>query len=250
MKNALIKFALSILFLVSFEVRAASMPLLSPDYYLGRAVEWILAAGSYLGHEEFVQIVDSKTEHRIENALNQILSHPVKNYRYKRARVILIKGVPGEPNAYSIGPVIYISWSLAQMLDDRQLVAVIAHELMHSEQAHLLQRVPVPLGAIVLSLYQGAASGRAQKLKLKAIFETIKDTIATNHLAMELQADCYAAQQLAFMHDSGLSNEPEDLIKATNRILGIDVLHDVTEGPDYDRASALVNKSYLLGCEY
>ncbi len=222
----------------------------SPDYYLGKAFEWALAVDGGFNKGDFKQVEDKTSQLRLEKAFQQIHQYPAWNYRYSSIKLVLIQGKADEPNAFSIGPVIYFSKSLLALLDDRDLTAVLAHEMAHSEKAHLLKRVPVPLGAVFLSVFEHVKAGTASRLQIQFLVEAVRSWVEKSNFSMELQADCFAAQQLQYMSSKGLANNPLDLLRATSKMLGYDVSLDHSDNPDANRAQAILAKSYLNTCEF
>lgn len=234
--------------LFSLSAQASLRQYASPDYYLGGVVRSLLAIASKVGYHQYDVLNEPGTQSKAQNALQQIYTYPAFSYRYDRVQIVIIRGLEDEPNGFSFGANIFLTRSLVELLSDQELTAVIAHELAHSEKAHFLQKAPLPLGAVIYQLTQMAKSVQTRQWPAgQDLSESIKELISTGGLAMEMQADCIAAQQLTFMQAQGLNHNPHDLISATSKMLGYDVTTDDSEDPSAVRTRALLNKTYTLG---
>lgn len=221
-----------------------------PDYYLGKAFEWGLAIDARIRSDVFKIVKDEKMQQRLTQTFQLLHRSPAWDYRYKDIKLVLIQGRVEEPNAFSIGPVIYFTTSLVSLLDDRELTAVMAHELVHSEQAHLMKRLPLPLGAFLMSLFERAIGGGVSPSEERTLAENVRLWVETSNFAMELQADCFAAQQLDFLRNSGFVNHPLDLLRASSKMLGYDVSQDKSDAPEALRAHAILSKFYVNSCAF
>lgn len=230
------------------QAQASTLQYVMPDYYLGVLVRGILAGASQVGYQQYDVLKAPEAQAKAQRALQQIYLHPAFNYTYDNINIVVIRGLAEEPNGFAFGANIFITQSMIELLTQEELTAVIAHELAHSEKAHNLQKTPLPLGATVYQLKNIAQSVKARQWpKGKDLLASIRDLINTGGLAMELQADCVAAQQLDYMQSQGLRNKASDLISATNRLMGYDVTTDNSDDPSAVRTRALVNKTYQNG---
>jgi hypothetical protein len=234
--------------IVSLQAEASSVQYIRPDYYLGKLVDGVLFVASQVGQYQFDVVHDPSAERKAQAALQAIYARPAFHYVYDDISVIVIRGNDGEPNGFSFGGNIYVTKSLVDLLTFEELTAVIAHELAHSEKAHNLQKTPLPLEATVYQLKNiGVALKEGRWPRGKDLLRSIQDLMEMGGVAMELQADCLAAQQLDHMRRSGLKNSPLDLIGASNKIFGFDVSKDESNEPWAVRAHAIVNKMYAQG---
>ena len=119
-----------------------------------------------------------------------------------------------EANAYSLGNVTLVSQKMLDLLDDHELMAVIAHEMAHREKYHIFSRSGMIIGGAIAALldwhnetpYSERFSGFNQDYQLQ----------------QELQADCYAYNWLRQLNNKGFPFEPTDLNRATTKIFDID----------------------------
>ncbi|UXR65122.1 M48 family metalloprotease [Bdellovibrio bacteriovorus] len=234
--------------LMAVQAQASVAQYVSPDYYLGQLVRGILMAASQVSHPQFKEIEAPEIKQKAEQALHKIYQYPAFKYRYDKLSIIIIQGLPGEPNGFSFGNNMFLTKSIVEALSSAQLTAVIAHELAHSEKAHNMQKTPLPLGAAAYQLktiYDAVKAG--QWPAGRDLVASMQDLLATSGLAMELQADCVAAQQLEHMNRQGLPNSAADLNSATSVLMGFDITTDTSDDPSAVRAQALVNKVYEQG---
>lgn len=239
---------LSVLLCVSLPAQASPLQYVMPDYYLGHIVRGLLKVASKTGFPQYQVLSVPHDQKKAQQALAEIYKAPAFNYTYDHISVVIIRGVEGEPNAFSFGSNIFVTQSLVEALNTTQLTAVLAHELAHSEKAHHLQKAPLPLEATVYQLVTVTKSLKAGKWpRGKDLLASIQELMNTGSLAMELQADCIAAQQLEYMKSKGLPHAAKDLISATNALMGMDMTQDHSDDPSAVRVQALVNKTYLDG---
>ncbi len=222
------------------------------DRLFGHAADAVMQLAA-LKVAELKPVHDSSSEHRVARAIGYVRAHNHEKLKYARYQYFLEAGNPNEPNAFSTGPSIWVTQSLVQTLNDNELVAVLAHEMAHSERAHFFQRVPFPIGAILLEIFsaitdQHTDSKSSLAERAASFWQSTQNTLFNARLGQELEADCIAARWLAQMHASGLSNEPEDLNRATVAILGINPANLDSDDPAAIRYWALKNKFYLYGC--
>lgn len=251
-KKVFLKFILSLSFFLSFSNNAQANALdgLSPDYSLGKSYAHALLISGHFGYTQYKKISDPVLEKRIQKIKNLLLQNQADPYRYKNIKVVLIQGVENEPNAFSLGPVILVTKSLGDLLNDLELAAVIAHEFAHSNKAHFLARFPMPLGSLALEI--GKFLLAPSKEKAKSFMSRVQGNLEDVRLATEMQADCLAAKQLKVLSARGYPNSPEDLISATNTMYGMDVttIEDDYGDPGIIRAKHLRNGTYdYIGCE-
>lgn len=246
----LVKYFALLVLLMPWSSYASTLQYVQPDYYLGQLVRGILAVASHAGQPQYQVIQDAEAQRKAQAALNRIYAHPATSYTYNKINIVLIRGMDNEPNGFSFGNNIFITKSMVNTLSDRQLTAVVAHELAHSEKAHNLQKTVMPLGAVTYQLkniYESVKSG--QWPRGKDLVQSIQELMETGGLALELQADCVAARQLEHMKSLGLPHSAEDLNDATSTILGFDITKDaISDDPSAIRAQALKNKTYEYGC--
>ena len=248
-------FVLTSLMVIGFsgaKAFAAPTDYLNPDYYLGKSIAGVLMLAGTMGYGEYKVIADPQLSQRLETAKRLVMKDSFYNYRFKDIQLVVIQGIDGEPNAFSLGPVIFVTQSLGKVLNDRQLTAVLTHEIAHSHKGHFAQRIPMPLGAIVYEATQLLISGRtSSSASLKHFTDMVRENIETVHLATEIQADCLAANQLNYLQQRGFPNNANDLVDATNALYGEDVteLKDDYGDPGIIRAKIIKSKQYaIFGC--
>lgn len=243
---------MGLIFSFTFSARSASASFrdyLYPDYYLGKALSGVLLFAGKVGYQSYQKVVDPRLQDRADRSMKLIQQQPAFKYRFKKIKIILVKGNVGEPNAFSLGATILLTKSMGDLLTDSELTAVLAHELAHSQKAHLAQRMPAPLGAAVLEFYNYILSGeKLNKENLEKIVAAIREQLDTVNLATELQADCLAAKQLDYLKQRGLANHAQDLVSATNAIYGFDVteLQEDYGDPGIIRAKYIKSNAYKL----
>lgn len=253
MKSGLLFFLyIAVICATGAKAAAASTDYLNPDYYLGKSVAAVFLLAGKLGYSNYKVVKDPQLSQRIDYAQRFIMQVPEYNYRFKEIQFIVIQGVEGEPNAFSLGPVIFVTQSLGKILNDRELTAVIAHEIAHSHKGHFAQRLPMPLGSIIYEAAQLLLSGKdSSQQSLKKFIELVQGNIETVNLATEIQADCVAANQLNHMQSRGYPNNAYDLVDATNTLYGEDVteLKDDFGDPGIIRAKIIKARQYeVFGC--
>ncbi|MDG0815475.1 M48 family metalloprotease [Bdellovibrio svalbardensis] len=235
-------------FLLGSQAQASALQYAMPDFYLGKAVRGILKVASEVGYHQY-DVLDAPTQYaKAQSALDNIYRYPAFKYTYNKATILIIRGVEGEPNGFSFGSYMFLTKSIVDLLTTEQLTAVIAHELAHSEKAHNLQKTPLPLEATAYqmkTIYDAVKEGRWPKGK--ELVTSIQEIIQTSGLALEIQADCIAAQQLEHMKSQGLSNRATDLISASNAVAGVDLTKDNSEDPAAVRVRILMSQGYLQG---
>ena len=210
----------------SFQAEASKLQFVMPDYYLGVVVSAILKVASQIGYNQYDPVKDPQAQQKAQAALDSIYANAAFNYTFDKIKIKVIRGRPYEPNGFAFGSNIFITKSLIDLLNEEELTAVIAHELAHSEKAHNMQKAPLPLEATIYQLKNIFKAVQEKRWpRSKDLLASIREIIETGGLAMELQADCIAAQQLDFMNRRGLKNEPMDIVRATNKILGYDLLN-------------------------
>lgn len=241
-------FLLKLIFglLICSQAQASILQYVMPDYYLGQLVRGILGVASKTGHPEYEVLYAPAEAAKAQVSVQRIYQYPAHEYTYDDVSIVIIRGLDEEPNGFSFGNNIFLTKSMIDLLPQNQLTAVIAHELSHSEKAHNLQKTPLPLEAAIYQLKTISDSLIAGRWpQKKDLVESLHAIIDGGGLAMELQADCLAAQQLEYMRRRGLSNKPEDLIGATSTMLGFDATTDKSDDPSAVRTQALLTKSYL-----
>ncbi len=240
---------LSFVGICSSKTHASALDGLYPDYSLGKSYAHALLLSGHFGYSQYKKISDPILEKRIQKIQKLLLKNQNERYRYSNIKIILIQGVENEPNAFSLGPVVLVTKSLGDLLNDLELTAVIAHEFAHSNKAHFLARIPMPLGSLALEI--GKFLMAPSKEKAKSFISRVQANLEDVHLATEMQADCLAANQLKALSARGYPNSPEDLISATNTMYGMDVttIEDDYGDPGIIRAKHIRNGIYdHIGC--
>ncbi len=119
-----------------------------------------------------------------------------------------------EANAFSLGTLTLVSQKMLDILDDNELLAVIAHEMAHREKYHIFSRSGMIVGGAIAALLDWH-SDIPYSERLSGFNEDYQ-------LEQELQADCYAYNWLLQLKKKGFAFEPADLNRATTKIFGID----------------------------
>lgn len=120
-----------------------------------------------------------------------------------------------EPNAYALGTHIVVTTALLDKLNDRELLAVIAHEMGHRERHHIFSRAGMYVGSAIVALFDWR-NDRSYVERLTGFNESYG-------LAQEIQADCHAYNWLQELKHKGHNVDPLDLNSATNAIVGFDL---------------------------
>lgn len=119
-----------------------------------------------------------------------------------------------EPNAYCAGTHIVATSALMSALNERQLLAVVAHEMAHREKHHLFTRTGTYIGGAVAALLDFQSD--------RDYAERFGGFIEDYRLRQEMQADCLAYNWLLELKHRGFKTEPRDLNRATNAIFDMD----------------------------
>ncbi len=186
-----------------------------PSYALGFAADLFIenAAGRF--SQKYRIVEDEKNKMRIQRLLQNIFRYSGQQFIHARYNVIIVQGAQGEPNAFTTGKNIYVTQSLCNLMDDRELTAVLAHEMAHAERAHLLRRIVFSVGAPVLALYNYFAKNFTENGS-----HNPREILAEAHLGTEIEADCIAAKWLMQMRHEGQEHHAEDLNRATAKLFG------------------------------
>lgn len=213
---------------------AAKVPLLDP--LVGAFIDGILkaAGASDLGPlKAWRPIQDPRLTARVEHAVSQIRFYGQNEWRWSEPpKVVVTEGNSDEPNAMCTGSSIYVSRPMLELLDDRQLRAVLAHEMAHAERGHLTERMSHAPSAVAIQLWRvlksdwnamtgGEADAFMHELWKNGHWKMIQEMLESATLGQEMQADCLAAQWLDSLHSRGLEQSPDDILSAMARLLGI-----------------------------
>lgn len=139
---------------------------------------------------------------------------------------------------------------------------MLAHEIAHSEEGHLLARMAYVTGSPVLYLRNlifseiySYSTGEADEYMKRIIKEgqmaMVREILENSTIAQEMQADCYAANWLEKGRRAGWKVSPLDLNRATNKILGVDIgsIENDDEFPPVMRYKAIKSGRYIgSGC--
>lgn len=214
----------------------ASVPLLDPA--IGHGVDAILDLASKSGLEfahpwkRVAERRDPASYTRLRRAFERISRFGGVELRYDDVSLALIEGTPQEPNAFSTGPTVYVSKGMLTELNDRELTAVLAHELAHAEEGHLTERMSFAFSAVlvqlgrtiasdVASIARGDADGFMQELWRKGHWAMMMEMIESATLGQELQADCIAYRWLENMRRFGLAHSGRDIASALSTLVGV-----------------------------
>lgn len=160
-------------------------------------------------------VEDQNNKARIQRLLQKIFRHSGYKFIHSSYNVVIIKGEDSMPNAYTTGKNLYATQSLCDLLNDRELTAVLAHEMAHAERAHLLRRVVFTVGSLGLALYNYLADNGTHNPQ---------EIIMNANLGTEIEADCIAAKWLMNMRNQGQWHHADDLNRASAKLFG---------GPEY-----------------
>lgn len=165
------------------------------------------------------------------------------DYRFRRFYGVVISN-SDKPNAYCAGTHIIVTKPLLRLLNERELLAVVAHEMAHREKHHIFSRVGMMTGGAIAALFDFGSEDSYR--------ERLSGFNADYRLRQEIQADCLAYNWLDDLKHKGFNVDPRDLNKATNKIMGIDFSQVDPEyfddNPAYIRFLA-VEKGYGANCE-
>lgn len=227
-----------VLLITGFSAVAIHNPIIyGPSNILGFSTDIFYRLRSFYPNEQYRIVQNPDQQTRVEDIINYIHLFSGHKFYNDFHDVYILNETSGEPNAWSTGRSVFITNSLLKILSDRELTAVLAHELAHEERAHLLRRLAVPIGSIVIAAYNAIkGSGKTAPSVIIEEFRT----------GTEIEADCIAAKWLLHMRDLGLKNDPEDLLAATEKILVKDYFMylDANDAPVL-RYYAIKNKVYM-----
>lgn len=212
----------------------------APSYALGYATDLFIKGIVPKFSQNYRRVRDEENKVRIQGILLSIYQFSGHNFTNDGYVVTIIQGDKNEPNAFTSGKSLYVTHELCNLLNDRELTAVIAHEMAHAERSHLLRRVVYSVGSPFLAVYNyilgNGASTHPQQI------------LAGTSLMTELEADCIAATWLMTMRKNGRWHHAEDLNRATAKLFGgtqfLEYL-DITD-PPVVRYRAIQNKNYEM----
>lgn len=207
------------------------------DTVLGEAIDKTLLLAGKSSFEQFKKynlINDQRGLARVKKIVKNIGIFSGIKLRYPNPTIRIIEGDDQEANAYSLGPVIYVTKEILEILDDAELTAVMAHEIAHSEEGHMLARMVYTMGSPVLHLRNlifsdiyllstGEADEQMEKILNQGHMALIREILEGATVRQEMQADCIAANWLARARSKGWKLSPLDLNRATNTIFGMDI---------------------------
>lgn len=234
------------------------------DTLLGEVIDktLILAGKSSIPQfQQYQMIHDPHGVTKIKQVIKNIMLFSKHNFRYTQPVIRIIKGKEREANAFSLGRAIYVTEEALSLLSANELTAVMAHEMAHSEFGHYLARMVYAGGSPVLHLRNLIFSeiyyfttGEADEYLKKAMktgqIALIQDILGGATLRQEMQADCVAANWLERARLQGWKLDSQDLNRATNKIMGMDIgeiaKYDETN-PVVIRYLAVESRKYLGG---
>jgi hypothetical protein len=233
------------------------------DTILGRDIAAMLALAGRSGLEvtaPFRELTPTAREKsRLENAYFRVSLASGFSLRYLRTHhLILIAGVPDEPNAFAVGEAIYLSRALLDLLDDQQLTAVVAHEVGHAERGHLLERMGNMYAGVLVHFWdslvadwrylsRGQIDETMAELISKGHWATLLQTLGQAELGQEIQADCIAWQWLESLNRLGYRNRPDDLLSSIETLVGLSADSLLREGSLAPRISRLKYRTHTGG---
>lgn len=181
---------------------------------------------------------------RAQNLVNLIKSEV--NDSFRKVYVVKVTDNEEESNAWSLGTHILITKKAMRILDDRTLLAVIAHEMAHREKWHQFSRMGMYVGGSVVAFFDSLFVERPETLK-----ERFYGFHQDYHTRQEMQADCLAYNWLSELKSKGFEADPLDLNVARNQMSGVDFDKASQEyfgdNPEFIRHQA-VRRGYGLKC--
>lgn len=232
------------------------------DTIIGEAIDKMLLVAGKTSFEKFenYQVIDNPHEGlRIKRVVKELVSFSGHEFRYPNPQIRIIRGHENEPNAFSLGPVIYVTQSALEILNDNELSAVLAHEIAHAEYGHLLQRMVFVTGSPVLhlrnlifsdiyTLTTGEADHTMRKIMSTGHLALVQEILENASLKQEIQADCLAANWLQNAKRLGKKVSPLDLNRAMLKVLGIDeaIMNSMDlDFPPYIRGQNVISGKYI-----
>lgn len=163
-----------------------------PDQVVGYSADFFMEGLRRWPGSEYKTEYAQKMKQRVEKAFHKIIKYSGHSFKNRNPKIVIISDKNNSPNAWSLGPTIYVSVDLMSMMNDRELTAVLAHELAHTENSHFLRRIPTPLGSFVLSWFR----------QLTGLLDSDPQQLMEDvYLAQEMQADCWASKWLMQMRN-------------------------------------------------
>ena len=184
--------------------------------------------------KKFERIKNDAEMERVRKIISNIQHFSGHKFRFKNPKIRIIKGNENEPNAYSLGTAIYVTESTLLLLNDKELTAVLAHEMAHSEYGHTIERIVFLMGSpflhlrnLIFSELNMYSTGEIDQY-LENVFKDgqtsqIHKIFENASTKQELQADCLAANWLNKGKKLGLRMDSRDLNGATDKMLGVDM---------------------------
>jgi Zn-dependent protease with chaperone function len=236
-KNRGLAFALTLLTVWSWPgTSEAAIPVL--DGVVGEGLDALISLAGRSQVEALAPwqtATDSQLRSRSLRALSTVRAYarPEGGWRHDSPpELVLLKGDDEAPNAFCSGPTIYVTRPLVRYLTDRELRAVIAHELAHAEVGHLTERMShgpsallIQFGRLVRSdwraLTRGEIDSFMRDLWQRGHWAMIEEMLMEATLGQELEADCLAARWLQQMKDRGVDQDPQDIVASLSSLLGV-----------------------------
>lgn len=183
----------------------------SSSFALGFAADLFIENAASKFSQKYHIIDDKINEIRIQRLLQDIFRYSGHNFIHSSYNVIIIQGEKSEPNAFTSGKNLYATQSLCNLMNDRELTAVLTHEMAHAERSHLLRRIVFAVGSSGRALYNYITEEGSHNPQ---------EILAEASLGTEIEADCIAAKWLMHMRSQGTWHHAEDLNRATAKLFG------------------------------
>jgi len=230
-------FSILVFFLTFFVgLQNVSAKVYGLDPVIGHGLDAVLWASgqSNLEFTRFYKRVnDPVMVARANRALSKIKNARIK-MRYPNLKVAIIDG-DGMANAFSSGPTLYLTKKVFSLASDDELLAILLHEMAHSDDGHLVMRMFHSPAAVMYQFYSlvtsdltwlstGESDAFMVDLHKRGHWKMMREMVEDASFGEELVADEAAFYNLCRMKKRGFNVNPYAVASAMTAI---------TEVPDY-----------------
>ena len=227
----------TLVFLLTFFVglQNANAKVYGLDPVIGHGLDAVLWASgqSNLKFTRFYKRVgDPVMVARADKALLKIKNSRIKMC-YPKIKVAIIDG-DGIANAFSSGPTLYLTKRVFSLATDDELLAILLHEMAHSDDGHLVLRMLHSPAAVMYQFYSlvtsdltwlstGETDAFMDELHRKGHWKMMREMIEGASFGEELFADHVAFNNLCLMKKRGFDVDPRAVASALSVVTEVPV---------------------------
>lgn len=157
-----------------------------------------LRAAAEFHSDNLIPSRNQKLSQRVASILETLKPWALDRQMIPCYRSILLQGA--DPNAFNIGCSVFVTEGLAKSLTDAELAGVLAHELSHADQGHLIKNMGLALAAVgshfgeliadeSVWLLTGKTGPKLQQVLHQGSMKLILDHYGSAAPAIEFEAD-------------------------------------------------------------